>query len=102
MYRLVVNYHHPADPDAFLTHYRSVHAPTAKRLPDVASYTHGVCENPDGSTPEHFLTAVLDWPTREAALAALASPVGQEATADFANFAQAGVSMAFYEAETVL
>ena len=102
MYRLVVNYHHPADPEAFLQHYRSVHAPIAKRLPDLASYTYGACENPDGSAPEHFLTAVLDWPTKEAALAALASPAGEEGVADFANFAQAGVSMVFYEAETVI
>lgn len=102
MYRLVANYHHPADPQAFLEHYRSVHAPIAKRLPNVASYTFGVCESPDGSTPEYFLTAVLDWPTKEAALADLGSPVGQEGTADMANFAQAGVSMVFSETETVI
>lgn len=102
MYRMTVNYHHPADPDAFLTHYRTVHAPIAKRLENLVGYTYGACETPDGSRPDYFLTAVLDWPSKELALADLASPAAQEGMADFPNFAQAGVSMVFYEAETVL
>ncbi|HLU57782.1 MAG TPA: EthD family reductase [Pseudonocardia sp.] len=102
MYRLVVNYHHPADPDAFMEHYRSVHAPLAKRMPGLVSYTYGRCESLDGSKPEFFLTATLDWPSKEDAQAALASPAGQEGTADLANFAQAGVSIVTYEAETVV
>ena len=102
MYRLVVNYHHPADPDAFMEHYRSVHAPLAGQMPDLAAYTYGVCESLDGSKPEYFLTAVLDWPAKEAALASLGSPQGQEASADLATFAQAGVSIVTYDAETVI
>jgi len=102
MYRLIANYHHPEDPQAFLDHYRSTHAPIAKRMANVASYTWGVCETPDGSKPEYFLTAVLDWPSKDAALADLGSEVGAEGTADMANFAQAGVSIVFYDSETVI
>jgi hypothetical protein len=71
-------------------------------MDDVSSYTWGVCETPDGSKPAYFLTAVLDWPSKEAALADLGSDVGAEGTADMANFAQAGVSLVGYDAETVV
>jgi hypothetical protein len=43
------------------------------------------------------LVAVLDWPTKEAAMAALDSPAGKEAVADLPNFASAGVDMEFQE-----
>lgn len=101
MYRLVVHYHHPEDPQAFLEHYRSTHAPLAGRLEKLSAYTWGTCETLDGTRPEYFLAAVLDWPSKEAALADLGSPVGAETSADMANFAQAGVTMTGYEAETV-
>ena len=102
MYRVIVNYHHPEDPQAFLDHYRTTHAPLAKNLERVSSYTWGVCETPDGSRPEYFVTAILDWPSKEDALADLGSPQGQEASADMANFAQGGASMVAGEAETVI
>jgi uncharacterized protein (TIGR02118 family) len=102
VYRLIVNYKHPEDQQAFMNHYRTVHAPLAKNMPNLAAYTWGVCESADGSRPEFFLTAVLDWPSKDVALADLGSPAGQEASADLANFAHAGVSMVFYEAETVV
>lgn len=101
VYRLVVNYNHPEDPQAFLEHYRGTHAPLARKLTNIDAYTWGQCETPDGSRPEYFLTAVLDWASKDAAMADLGSEAGQAATADMANFAQAGASMFFYEAETV-
>ena len=39
MYRVVVNYHHPEDPKAFLEYYRSTHAPLAKNLSGLSAYT---------------------------------------------------------------
>lgn len=66
------------------------------------SYTWGQGESPDGSTPPYFLVAVLDWATKEDALADLGSDVGAQATADMANFAQAGATLVGYEAETVV
>jgi uncharacterized protein (TIGR02118 family) len=102
VYRIIAHYHHPANPQAFLEHYRGTHAVLTKRLENLAAYTWGTCETLDGAKPEYFLTAVLDWPSKEAALADLGSPVGAEATADMANFAQAGLTMTGYEAETVV
>lgn len=102
MYRVVVNYHHPEDPQAFLEYYRSTHAPLAKNLAGLSAYTWGVAETLDGSQPPFFVTAVLDWPSKEAALADLGSEAGQAASADMANFAQAGASMHALDLETVV
>jgi uncharacterized protein (TIGR02118 family) len=102
VYRIVVNYNHPEDPQAFLEHYRTTHAPLAKNLSGLSGYTWGVAESLDGSQPPYFVTAVLDWPSKEAALADLGSAEGQAASADMGNFAQAGVSMYAQELETVV
>ncbi|HJX43850.1 MAG TPA: EthD family reductase [Geodermatophilus sp.] len=102
MYRVVVNYHHPEDPKAFLEYYRSTHAPLAKNLSGLSAYTWGVAESLDGSQPPFFVTAVLDWPSKEAALADLGSAEGQAASADMGNFAQAGATMHSVDLETVV
>jgi uncharacterized protein (TIGR02118 family) len=102
VYRIVVNYHHPEDPQAFLEHYRGTHAPLGKRLERVSSYTWGPCETLDGARPEFFVTAVMEWPSKDDALADLGSPQGAEAQADMANFAQAGATMVAHETETVV
>lgn len=102
MYRVVVNYHHPEDPQAFLEYYRSTHAPLAKNLAGLSAYTWGVAETLDGSQPPFFVSAVLDWPSKDAALADLGSEQGQAASADMANFAQAGASMYALDLESVV
>lgn len=99
-YRLTAAYAHPADHDAFVAHYRDVHAPLAAKLPDLRSFTWGVCETPDGTRPAHVLVAVLDWDSREAAQAALSSAAGEAAVGDLPNFAQAGVDLEFQEVNT--
>jgi uncharacterized protein (TIGR02118 family) len=97
MYRLTASYAHPEDHEAFVAYYRDVHAKLGAKLPDLRAFSWGVCETPDGTKPAHALVAVLDWATKEAALAALDSPAGKEAVADLPNFAQAGVDMEFQE-----
>lgn len=102
MYRLTASYAHPEDHEAFVAHYRDTHAPLAAKLPDLRAFTWGVCETGDGSRPAHALVAVLDWDSRDQALAALGSPAGEAAVADLATFAQAGVDIEFHEVRTVV
>jgi uncharacterized protein (TIGR02118 family) len=59
MHRLVVNYHQPADPDAFDAHYAGTHAPLAARIPGLRSFTTGHCASFDGSTPAYYMVAEL-------------------------------------------
>jgi len=93
MYQLTATYAHPESPDAFVEHYRTTHAPLARELPKLTFFGWTVCETADGSRPAHFAIAVLHWDTKQDALAALASPTGEAAIADFANFAGAGVDI---------
>lgn len=96
MFRITVSYNHPDDPEKFLEHYRTVHAPLTARMPG-ATFEWGVCEMLDGSQPPHFVVGVLTFDSKEAAGAALASPVGQEGAADMANFAGAGATIDMHE-----
>lgn len=97
MFRITVHYHHPDDPETFLEHYRSTHAPLAAKLPGLRSYGWGRTTTFDGSKPEHFLVAVMEWDGRDECAAAFASPEGQAAQADMANFAGAGADVNFHE-----
>lgn len=99
MFRLIAVYARPADEEKFLEHYRNVHMPLAKAMPDVKEIHWGTCVDLDGGTPDKFVITTMDWASREAALAALASPQGQEGNADLANFADAGVSVYTVELE---
>ncbi|MGH3439764.1 MAG: EthD family reductase [Sciscionella sp.] len=93
MFQLTASYAHPENPDAFLAHYRGTHAPLALGFPKVRAFDWTICESADGSRPPHFLIAAVRWDSKDDALAALASPAGEAAVADLANFAGAGVDI---------
>lgn len=96
MFRITVSYNHPADPEQFLEHYRTVHAPLTATMPG-ATFEWGVCETLDGTAPEHFVVGVLTFESKEAALAGLSSSEGQAGTADMPNFAGAGAVIDMHE-----
>ena len=93
MYQLTATYAQPESPESFIEHYRTKHVPLARELPKLTFFGWTVCETADGSGPAHFVIAVLQWATKQVALAALASPAGQATVADLANFAGAGVDI---------
>ncbi|AWH94044.1 EthD family reductase [Dietzia lutea] len=89
---LTVLYGQPTDPGAFRRHYEEIHVPLAKALPGATdvSYTLHV----DTLAGEAvFASFHATFPTREALDAALASPEGQAAQADVANFADGGATI---------
>ena len=93
MHVLTVCYGHPADPAAFDAYYTSTHVPLAEKLPGLESFTHRHCASLDGSPPPYYLLAELSFASADALSAAVASPEGQAAGADVANFATGGVTM---------
>lgn len=99
MFRLIAVYEHPEDPQKFLDHYRNVHAPLARQMPDVKEFHWGICVDPAGDAADKFVVATLDWADKETALASLGSEVGQKGNEDLANFAEAGVSVFTVEIE---
>ena len=100
MYQITAVYAHPESPEAFVEHYRTTHALLVRQLPKLTFSGWTVCETADGSRPAHFVIGVLHWDTKQDALAALASPPGQAAIADFANFAGAGVDIELGEVQS--
>ncbi len=94
MYQLTASYAHPADPGAFLKHYREKHVPIAHELPKARFFGWTSCETADGSRPPHFLMTVVHRDPRNHTLAAFASP------ADPANFAAAGAGIELGEVQT--
>jgi uncharacterized protein (TIGR02118 family) len=87
-------YKKPADKAAFDAYYANHHAPLAKTLPGMQSYT---ISRPMTDKDPYYLVAVLTFPSMDAVNAALKSSQGQAVVADLKNFAQAGVEVLTFE-----
>ena len=93
-YQLTVLYKQPDDVDAFDKYYESTHVPIATKVPGLRSYTlSGPVPGPDGAQPLYHLVAALTWDSAEDFQAGMASPEGEAALADVANFATGGVDV---------
>ncbi|MBB2891105.1 EthD family reductase [Flexivirga oryzae] len=93
MPQLIVAYGQPDDPAAFDSHYTSVHKPLVDKIPGLQGWHAGHCATTDGSEPPYYLVAVLSYASQEAMTAGMASPEGQAASADVANFATGGATL---------
>jgi uncharacterized protein (TIGR02118 family) len=100
--KLLVLYKTPTDPAAFDTYYMDAHIPKAKQIPGLRQYeiTRGPVATPAGPSGVH-LAAILTFDNLEAIEAAFASPEGQKAAGDIANFATGGVDMLIFDTVTV-
>ena len=102
MIRLTVLYGHPQDPIAFDQYYHNVHVPLARQMRGLNGWTIGKCQAIEpGQTPPYYLIVGPYADSREAMEAILASPEGQAAVADVANFATGGVTF-LYDDQQVL
>lgn len=101
MAQLLVLYNAPADPVAFERYYHQTHIPLAKRIPGVRKVTisKGPVQALSGSAPH--LVAILDFDSMADVQAALASPEGQAAAGDLANFASGGATLLILDSTTV-
>jgi uncharacterized protein (TIGR02118 family) len=98
MASLVVMYKTPKDATAFDTYYFEKHIPLAKTIPGLRKYevNQGPVVTPNGASGIH-LVATLRFDDLAAIQAAFASPQGQAAGADVANFATGGVDMIMFD-----
>jgi uncharacterized protein (TIGR02118 family) len=102
MARLLVLYNQPADPAAFDRYYFETHVPIVKKVPGLQSFIVNA-GNPAmlaGTFSPHFI-AELEFDSMAALQTGMASPEGQAAAADVANFAQAGVTLLVYDTKTL-
>ena len=92
--KVTVLYGHPTDPEAFDKYYKETHTPIAlqmKRMTrmEITKFLPG----PDGAAPAFYQMAELYFASAEEMQQTFASPEGQAASADLANFATGGVTM---------
>lgn len=77
--------------DEFRRYWTETHAPIAAMLPGLRKYVqHHAVPGPDGSEPAFDGFAEMWWDDAESMREALASPEGEAAQADVANFVDAG------------
>jgi uncharacterized protein (TIGR02118 family) len=99
--RFLALYETPADPEAFGRHYREVHIPLARQLPELRRYTvGGQAAAIRGAAC--YLIAELEWDTMEDLRAAFASPEGRATAADAARLQElAPVRSMIFTADSV-
>ncbi len=87
-------YKKPADAAAFDAYYANHHAPLAKTLPGLQSYT--LSKGLTDKDP-YYLVATLKFASVDAIKSSLGSTQGAAVVADLKNFAQAGVDIMIFE-----
>jgi uncharacterized protein (TIGR02118 family) len=102
MAKLVVLYGMPVDANEFDRHYRETHAPLVHAMPGLRSLeiSSGPVTTRPGGIPRHCV-AMLTFDSFDALAAALASPQGQAAAADVANFASGGAEIMYFDTQDV-
>jgi uncharacterized protein (TIGR02118 family) len=100
--KLYAFYGSPDDPAAFDRHYRDVHTPLVLAMPDLVGFAVSRrMAPPAAGEPEHYLVAEMTFRSSGEMEASLASPEGEAAVADLANFATGGVTVMQAEYDVV-
>lgn len=95
MVKLVALYKKPADVAAFETHYKEIHAPLARKMPDLRKLEVAHFTGSPGGEPKFYMMAELYFDTKEAMMSALGSPEGKAAAKDVMSFAADLIHMMF-------
>jgi uncharacterized protein (TIGR02118 family) len=94
MIKMMVAYGTPEDPAAFDAYYAETHAPIADKIPGLRRFEWGkVLGTPDGTPAPYYYLAELCFDDAAALQAGMASPEGEAAGADVANFATGGATL---------
>ena len=101
MVRFLVLYNKPEDTETFDRHYREVHIPLVRKLPDLRRYTLGHHATPIRGGESYYLIAELEWDDMASLEKAFQSPEGLATAQDVPNFASSGVQSMIYEVEEV-
>ena len=99
MYRLLVLYNEPKDPEHFRKYYIGTHLPLASKMPGVKASCHSfdVKLLGPGKAP-FFCIFEAEFESEAALMSALGSTEGQAVAGDVANFASGGVTMVHFPA----
>lgn len=92
MYKLIVIYPTPAEPEQFKDYYARKHVPMARGLPGLLRCEYAYPQ-PLGEQEAPFCVFEGWFESREALFAALESEQGQALAADVANYSPAGATL---------
>lgn len=104
---MTILYGMPDDPEQFRSYYYDTHIPLARRMKGLTGWNLSWMDNTPAADPaapqanRWFLVAELYAPDKAAMEAILASPEGQAASADLANFVTGGVEFLSGDEEQV-
>lgn len=103
MAKLLAIHGFPPDPEAYRSHYFSVHVPLVKALPGLLRFDVGDgAPTAVGDACAAMFVAEMHFATLAAAREALASEAGQAAIADIPNFADpANIQILLFESSPV-
>jgi uncharacterized protein (TIGR02118 family) len=90
VHRLLVLYPPPTDPDHFRTYYEETHLPLAAAIPGLRGYRYAFDVAAAAGDSPYFCIFEADFDDAAALAAGQASPQGQAARADLANYATGG------------
>lgn len=86
MYRMTILYGTPTDPEQFRRYYADTHIPIARKMHGLTGWNLSWVDSDPQAPSRYILIAELYATDRAAMDAILASPEGQAASADLANF----------------
>jgi len=99
--QLIALYKTPDDVDAFLAHYRDVHAPLVRKVPGLQSMQVARVEGDAfGGQPPYFMVATMTFGDAESFKAAMRSEENKAAGKDLMTFARGLVTLMVCDAES--
>lgn len=97
MVKLIALYKHPADTEAFDTHYHEVHTPLVRKMPGLRKLELASITGAPIGEPKHYLMAEMYFDDQDALQSALASPEGKATARDLMSFASDLVTLFYAE-----
>lgn len=103
MAKLIALYNQPADTAAFDAYYEPTHVPLARKIPRLRAFEMSTSPvmTPAGPAP-YYRVAVLTFDSMADIQEAFASPEGQAAAGDLANFATGGATLLIFDTKPLL
>jgi len=96
MHKILVLYPHPKSPEHFRQYYVEKHLPLAGQLPGLRASRYSFAIEGVGEVSPYFCVWEGEFDNIEAMGQAMDSPIGQQVSADVANYASNGAVVLHY------
>lgn len=97
MYKMMVLYNEPADPEHFHTYYVDKHLPLAAKLPGLITQRYSFAVDGPGGESAVFAIWEGEFADARSASQAMQSDIGKQVLADTRNYADGGLQLCQYE-----